>query len=628
MLDKDELDEWLERGIAALVLALMLFAALALGGVRSTEFAILTGMTLVTLVLWVVRFWLNPSHRFLLHPVVWPVLTFLGYAAWRHTQAPVPYVSRHELMHLSVYAAVFLLVLHNLHRQGLTQWVVIVLVVFGTAISFYALIQLASGSEKVLWFTRPANYTRRGGGTFVNPNHLAGLLVTILPLAITQLFLGRWSALTRVFFGYGTLAICAGIAVTMSRGGWIAAAVSLLLLLAWLFRRRQYRIPALVGVLVLGLGAWFYFKNVDAAQRRIKDFASHGVHDSGQSRAYLIGPTWQMVTEHPWFGVGPGHFDTAFPAFRPPSIQLAPGWAHNEYLQLLAEYGLIGGLIVATGMGFMIWGAIKTSKFAERGNDLGFKASNRTAFFLGASIGLTGLLVHCLVEFNLHVPGVAITALVLAGILASNLRFGTDNFWVTPSWWSRGLVTIAAIGFAAWISPLTVQAYREGVLLNAAAKATEVNETLLGQLKAAAAIDPQNPRTPYEVGENLRLMSWQGLPDYQKQANEALQWLQRSAALNPFDPYPHLRMALCHHWLGEKELAQRAFDKARDLGPNDVTIANHYGWSLMLRGDLDRARAVLVESLRWNDWNNWMARHYLETLERMVKERSASGNPP
>jgi hypothetical protein len=134
MLDKDELDEWLERGIAALVLALMLFAALALGGVRSTEFAILTGITLVTLVLWVVRFWLNPSHRFLLHPVVWPVLAFLGYAAWRHTQAPVPYVSRHELMHLSVYAAVVLLVLDNIHRQGLTQRVVGWVVVFVEAL--------------------------------------------------------------------------------------------------------------------------------------------------------------------------------------------------------------------------------------------------------------------------------------------------------------------------------------------------------------------------------------------------------------------------------------------------------------------------------------------------------------
>lgn len=624
MLDRDELDEWLERGIAAVILGIMVFSALALGGVRNTEFSIITGLALLASTLWIVRFWVNPSHRFLLHPVVWPVLGFLGYAIWRHTQSPVPYVSRQELMHLLVYAAVFLIAIHNLHRQGLTQWVVIVLVVLGMVLSFYALIQLATGSDKVLWFIKPENYVRRGGATFVNPNHLAGLLVAIIPLAISQLFMGRWSALVRVFFGYASLAMLAGIAVTMSRGGWLALGASLGVLLVWLVRRPQYRIPAIACVLVVAFGAWFYFKNVDAAQRRLKDVASHGVRDSGQSRKYLLGPTWMMFAEHPVAGVGPGHFDTVFPAYRPVSIQLSPGWAHNEYLQLLAEYGAVGGILVLSGLGLLGWGIAKTSKFAERGsNDLGFKASNRSAFFIGASIGLAGVLVHSLVEFNLHIPGIALPVVVIAGVLASNLRFATDNFWVTPAWWGRGLVTAAVVAMAVWTTPRAVSAFREGWLLNEAAKASEIDAALLARFRGAIAIEPGNPRSFYELGENLRLLSWRGLPGYEEQAREAIQWLKRSAELNPFDPYPHLRLALCHHWLGEKDEARKSFDRARELGPNDVTIANHYGWSLILRGELQKAREVLVESLRWNDWNNWMARHYLEMADTALKAKSA-----
>lgn len=627
MLDRDELDEWLEKGIAALILGIMVFAAVALGGVRNTEFSIITGLTLLTVVLWVVRFWVNPSHRFLLHPVIWPVLGFIGYAAWRHTQAPVEYASRQELMHLLVYGALFLAALHNLHRQGLTQWVVITLVALGTVLSFYALIQLATNSDKVLWFARPDNYVRRGGATFINPNHLASLLVAILPLAVAQLFMGRWSALVRVFFGYSTLAMLAGIAVTMSRGGWLALAVSLGFLLFWLLRRPQYRIPAIAAVAVVVLGGWFYFKTSDDAQRRIRNATAHGVRDSGQSRKYLIEPTWSMFTEHAVTGVGPGQYDAVFPAYRPPSIQLAPGWAHNEYLQLLAEYGVIGGVIVLAGLGCLGWGIFKTSKFAERGgSDLGFKASNRSAFFLGATIGLGGVLLHAMVEFNLHIPGIAIPFAVVAGVLASTLRFGTDNFWVTPAVWARALVTVLAIGLVAWLAPRSVRAFREAWLLNEISAATQVDEALLAKLKKATEIEPANPRTFYELGENLRILSWRGLPGYQDQAREAIQWLKRAAELQPFDPYPSLRIALCHHWLGNKEEAQAAFDQARKLGPNDVTIANHYGWSLILRGEPAKAREVLVESLRWNDWDNRMARHYLEMADALIKARAIS--PP
>lgn len=628
MLDREELDEWLERGIGALVLVVVLFSALALGGVRTTEFSIITGLTGLAGGLWIARFWLNPSHRFLLHPVIWPVLAFVGYACFRYTQAPVEYVARQDLLHVLVYAVLFLVVVHNLYRQEPTQWVVIVLVSFATLLSFYALVQLATGSEKVLWFTKPQNYVRRGGATFMNPNHLAGFLVTILPLAITQVFIGRWSALARIFFGYGALAIIAGIGVSMSRGGWIAASVAMVTLLVWLLRRRQYRIPALVAAVLIGAGVYSYFKFVDSAQRRITNAASHGVRDSALSRSYLIGPAWKMFKEHPATGVGPGHFDTVFPGFRPPSIQLAPGWVHNEYLQLLVEYGLVGFGLFVVGLGLLGWGIWKTSKFAERGSsDLGFKASNRTAFYLGATIGLVGLLVHCVVEFNLHIPGVALAAVLIAGILASNLRFATDNFWVTPAWWGRILVTLVGLGFIVWATPHAIRGHREGAVLNATALATEVDDALITRQKAALAIEPANPRTAYELGENLRLLSWRGLPGYEDQAREALQWLQRSADLNPFDPYPHLRIAMCHHWLGDADKARQSFERARNLGPNDVTIANLYGWNLILRGQLDQAKVVLLESLRWNDWDNWMGRHYLEMAQRAQQERNAAPAP-
>ena len=152
--------------------------------------------------------------------------------------------------------------------------------------------------------------------------------------------------------------------------------------------------------------------------------------------------------------------------------------------------------------------------------------------------------------------------------------------------------------------------------LNAAARSEQVDETLLDTLKKAHAIEPANPRTAYEIGENLRLLSWEGLDGYEARAREAIPWLEKAASLNPFDAYAPLRLGMTLHWIQQRDQAAKAFDRALTLGPNDVQIANHCAWDLMLRGDTRRARELLEASLRWWPWGNWMAQHYLEALNR------------
>ncbi len=629
MWDRDEVDKVCEWGVITLMLGVVIYAALALGGVRLTEFAVVGALTGIALVLWTVRLWLWEGHRFLLHPVVWPLLAFVGYAGWRYSHAPVEYVARLEWMQILLYAAVFFLVLHNLHRQETLQWATAVLSVLGMCLSFYSLVQLASGSDLVWWFVKPGNYARRGGGTFINPNHLAGLLVVLFPLATTHVFLGRIRPLIRVLYGYAALVMLCGIGVTMSRGGWLATALSVALLFVWLLRRRQHRLPALLMLVVVATGAFFYFTRVDFAKWRLEGTLREGTADSGHSRQYLLQPTLKMWRDHVWTGVGPGQYDVAFPKYRPPTIQNAPVHAHNEYLELLAAYGLVGAGLFLAVLGALVWGAHKTSKFVERGSsELGFKASNRTAFFLGATLGLFGIAVHCLVEFHLHIPGVGLAVMLMAGLMASNLRFATDNFWLTPRWWSSGIATVLAVGWIAWMSPLLLRGWREGRYLNAAAANPSLDEKLISSLKSAFAVEPQNPRTAYEIGENYRLLSWQGLAGYPDQAREAITWLERSARLNPFDAHTRLRLALSRHWLEDRAGAAADFDAALRLGPNDVTIANYVGWNRMLRGDLEGARHLLEQSRTWWPWGNSMAEHYIGAIERAIQAKSGKLKSP
>ena len=613
-------DDFCERAIAALVLLLVAVSAVLFGGARNPE---LVGIAAVALPFWLARFWLDRSHRLLLHPVIWPGLAFIGYAAWRATQVDVVYPARMELLQIASFALIFVLTLQNLHRQETTQWAVHAFAALGCVIAGYAIVQLLSQSDRVLWLEQPPGYLKRAGGTFVNPNHLAAFLVAIFPLSVTQVFIGREKPVVKVLHGYAALMMLGGIAVTMSRGGWAAAVVALFLLLGWmLWRRRELRIPLLVFTALLLCSGVYFLRNVDKARARIENVGATDNIDAGSSRIWLWRPAWQMWRDNPWLGVGPAQFDPRFPAYRPAPLQADPGWVHNEYLNLLVDYGLAGALIVAASAGLFLWGAVKTSRHVERGSDLGWKASNRTAFFTGASIGLAALAFHCCVDFNMHIPAIAALAAVLSGLLASNIRYATERFWMSGRWWNRTVVTVAGLAALAWMVPATANVAREGIFLNRADSARAITPELIADLASAATIAPDNASTAFRIGENQRRLSFDGGQDWRTLGNAALQWFERSVALNPHDARARLTLARTRYWVGDTNAAAADFEAALKLGPNDPELANYVAWNFLTRGRTNEASALIDRSLRWNPWGNWVAKHYRALIDESTKPQA------
>lgn len=610
-------DEYLERAIEGLILLAIGIGCVFFGGVRNTELALMTGCVGLAGIVWAVRLWANPSHRFLLHPVLLPVFGFIGYAAWLVHRADVVYVARQDLWLVVLYAIAFVVALQNLHGQTSLQRISTVLAGLGSLLGLYAVAQYLSQSDSVLWLARPGQYVRRAGATFVNPNHFAGVMVVLLPIALAQTFLSRSKGPIRVFHGYASAMMAAGLAVSMSRGGWIAGGSALTLFFLWLLiRRRQMRVPALVGLAISIAGASVFLISSARAQQRIQGLTAVGTADSG-NRTPLWKPAIKMVQSHPWTGVGPGHYDIRFPGFQDPAIQVSPGYAHNEYLNTLADYGIVGGGIVALGLVGLVGGIILSRKYVERGpGDLGAKGSNRTAFFVGSCIGMAAIAIHCMGDFLLHVPSIGLIVAVLGGLLASTARFASERWWMSNAWWSRIPATAAVIGALSFLLPLATVRFREGLRLNSAAVAGSVNSHLLENLMAAAAIASDNPRTSYEIGENLRRLSFEGEGQWREQALQAVNWLEKAASFNRFDPMNHLSLGLCWHWVGEANNAQQSFRKARELGPQLVTVANHYAWNLLIQGKVTEARSVFEESLTWNSWDNWFARRYLEDIDK------------
>lgn len=616
-------DALLERGIEVLVASAVLMATVLFGGVRATELAIVTALLGMAALLWMARIWVDGAHRFLLHPVLVPVLGFVAYAAWRAGSADVPYLAWQEAWLLGVYALGLVLALQNLHGQDVllrTTWAASIA---GAVLATYAVGQFLGESDAVLWASRPAAYARRAGATFVNPNHFGTLMVMFIPMAMAQAFLGRAKAVVRVVHGYAALVMLAGLAVTMSRGGWLAGAVALVGLLGWLAgRRRQLRVPALVvmGLFLCAGGAFVALS--PKARLRVEGLQRADTADSGDRRP-MWRPALAMWRDHPWMGVGPAQYDVWYPHYREAAMQARPEYAHSEYLNTLADYGVVGSALAAAALAALVASAILCRKYVERGSgDLGDKGSNRFAFFAGATLGLVGLAIHSIGEFPMHIPALGLLAMVLAGHVASLARFASDRWWFTPRFPSKLVASAMILAGLAALSPAAWRGFREARALARARGETLLNADFLRALESAAAIAPGNPHTALMLGEGLRQASFFGGSEWTARRPEAFAWLEKAAALNPHDPKP--RMALAEAWAWEPDLdravAQSA--KACALAPRFVAAANLHGWILFQRGQFREAREQFQQSLEWEPWSNHFARAYLGACD------TALGTPP
>jgi O-antigen ligase/Flp pilus assembly protein TadD len=612
-------DLWLERGIQAAVLAALLFAPLALGAVGMLELLWIQGLIGTALLLWLARLWLNPEHRLLWPPICWAVLAFAGYAIWRYLEADIEYVARKESIKVLLYTGLFFVVLNNFNRQEPVQWLAFALVALAAAVAAYALYQFITDSPKVWHFVKPATYKGRATGTYICPNHLAGFLEMILPLALGFALTSRLGHATRIVLGYAALVILAGIGVSISRGGWLATGLALAVLFGALIRNRDYRRPALISLaILLAAGTWFVAKAEDPAKRFRQIFATGRVEDI---RFKLWQPAVAMWREDIWLGVGPAHFDFRFRQYRPEDVQMRGDRVHNDYLNTLTDWGILGfGLVLAA------WGALAASlawgwKYIQRGSaDFGSRKSNRSAFVLGATTGLVAILAHSVVDFNMHIPANAMIAVTFVALLSAHLRFASERFWVTPGIVTRLALTLPVLAWMGYLAQQGARAAQEYHHLSRAQRVTEYSPEYAARLRQAFAVEPQNFQTAYQIGETLRLQSWQAEEDQAPLAEEAMTWFERSRSLNRYDAYSHLRYGMCLHWLGRHDEAAPHFERARQLDPNGYYTTAHQGWHLVQLGDLAGAKPWFHRSLQLKPIDNPIAHSYLTIVERRLAE--------
>jgi O-antigen ligase len=119
---------------------------------------------------------------------------------------------------------------------------------------------------------------------------------------------------------------------------------------------------------------------------------------------------WRIFVDHPVIGTGLGTLEQVYPPYETLYDGKVVNHAHNDYLEALAETGGLGGLCCAWFVGTIFIGALAFLKSGENTFENTFRLSGWSACW--------GLLVHSLVDFNLHIPS-NLLLFVLMGLLAT-----------------------------------------------------------------------------------------------------------------------------------------------------------------------------------------------------------------
>ena len=439
-LDRHPRADHLSSAITVLVLVAVTFSALAYGAVEPWSLLIFESMVLLAVALWVVRVTARKKIELNIPPTTLPILALLAVGI---AQSVAISDGSGRLFSLSknvgftrsaVTVLAFLLICFLLSssffntRQRLST-LANFLVTYGLGMALFALIQHFTWNGRFYWL-RPTQ-VMSPFGPFANHNHFAGYMEMLIPIPIALILTRAVRVEMRLLYGFAAIVMGIATVASLSRGGMISLAASTLFLMVASVRatlrqersasnrsttrgigRALSRSAVVVGISVV-IGAGILWIGAEPVIRRVTQGQSTNpaayTETFYSSRGWVWRDTLSMIRANPILGVGLGAYETAFANYSESDGSLRVLQAHNDYLQILADCGIVGGLIA-------VWFLALVFRAILRGIDSGDRLLAGLA--LGSGSGIFAILVHSCVDFNLQVPSNALLFLLLTAVVS------------------------------------------------------------------------------------------------------------------------------------------------------------------------------------------------------------------
>jgi O-antigen ligase len=400
---------------------LLIFTPLARGSVQGWAVTVIHMGSLITLTAFILEKCFAGKCSWIKTPLDKPILVLTILIILSSIFSVHPGISFRALVLYINYFVVFYIVVNITKSRKQLISLIYIIIGVGVFLSFFGLFKRFGFNPFQWWAYGELSYPKEMlSSTYGNHNHLAGYLEMAIPLALMAFIIKRFNGGKLYLMIYLVFIMIIAFILTLSRGGWISFTVGMIFLGFVLIRsryinRKNILYSIMGGAIILIL---VILVSTPVAER-IRSVEKGGEEASLSSRIMVWGGVLNIIKEYPLLGSGPGTFKTINTQYQPPGLNKRFVMAHNDYLHLISETGLI--LIpIITWIFVMLYREalikIRNSSRLIRGATL------------GAITGITSILVHSIIDFNLHIPANAFLFSVFIAIIVRPLQKNNEIF--------------------------------------------------------------------------------------------------------------------------------------------------------------------------------------------------------
>ena len=431
---------WASKLIIALLCAALGFTTLAYGAVHQPSMAIFYLMCVIIGCLWavdafstgVLRFSKNSIQLPLAAAILYGIIQVIplgsladaaGVAGIPRRISIDPFWTQAAAFHFFAYLIFLAALLTFIDGAKRLKTIVSFVTIFGFAYAFFAILQSVLSPTKIYGIYEAEFATPFG--SFVNRHNFAAYMEMTIAVPLGLLLTGAIGRDKRLI--YVTAVGLMGVALLLSgsRGGLVSLlAMIFFLVIVTTKTRSTAQIGLKIGLTVLLLAtivAGAYLVGGESSLNRLAETAASGNFTTNRTHIWSV--TLEVIKNYLPFGTGYGAFGVAYTAYDSSNGLERVEQAHNDYLQVLADAGIVGLIVVA----FFVYRLFRTGLENAKTSD-----SYRRGVATGALAGCFGVLVHSLFDFVLHTTAVALLFLTLVALVCVSVRKSGNDVEDSP----------------------------------------------------------------------------------------------------------------------------------------------------------------------------------------------------
>ena len=329
-----------------------------------------------------------------------------------------PFSTQVVALHIFALCIFFAISIIMIDTAGRLRRIVNVITLFGFLYAFFAILQSVLSPDKIYGIYKPLAGVPFG--SFVNKHNYAAIIEMAMGLPMGLIFVGAIRSEKKMLYVVAIALMGSSLLLSGSRGGLVAlfAEIILIVILTSRAKGRKNLIlkASLSGLLLVAAVGGAIFVGGDTSLTRFSDSITS--EDISSSRTHIWAITLKVIGESLPLGAGLGAYAQAYTRFDTSGGYERVEQAHNDYLQIVADAGVVGMIIGAL---FLFWFFREGIKNARVTN------TYRRGIAVGAFAGCFAIHIHSLFDFVLHITAVSVMFLTLAAILVASGREYEDD---------------------------------------------------------------------------------------------------------------------------------------------------------------------------------------------------------